>query len=118
MRYACLVYVDPALMGALPTAERARLDEATLDYDADLIAQGRIIMAQPLLGPETAVTVRVRGGRRSRTDGPFAETKEHFGGFFLLDVADIEEAVALAGESPMARLGSIEIRPFYMRERR
>ena len=71
-----------------------------------------MILAQPLETPDTAVTIRVRSGGMSSTDGPFAETKEHLGGFFLIEARDMEEAVALAKTSPMAAMGAIEIRPF------
>ena len=71
-----------------------------------------MVLAQPLQPPETAVTIRVRNGTLSSSDGPFAETKEFLGGFFLIEARDLNEAIRLAEASPMARMGSIEIRPF------
>jgi hypothetical protein len=112
MKYACLVYVDESLIGALSPQEGKRLIDESVDYDWGLRNNGHLILAQPLEMPHTAVTIRVRGGRMSSTDGPFAETKEHLGGFFLIEARDIEEAVALAKTSPMAAMGAIEIRPF------
>jgi hypothetical protein len=68
-------------------------------------------MGSPLRRVREAVTIRVRDGRMSATDGPFAETKEQLGGFILIDVRDLNEAIDLAGRSPLARIGSIEVRP-------
>jgi hypothetical protein len=112
MKYACLVYVDETLIEALPEEVLAGLDGTTLEFDRRLAAEGRLSFAQPLQPPKTAITVRVRDGRLSRTDGPFAETKEHLAGLFVVEAANIEEAVALAETSPMAALGSIEVRAF------
>ena len=112
MKYACLVYVDESLVGALAPAEGRRLIDESVDYDWGLRNSGHLILAQPLQPPRSAVTVRVRNGRMSSTDGPFAETKEHLGGFFLVEARDMDEAIALATTSPMAAMGAIEIRPF------
>ena len=112
MRYACLVYVDPERMGRLSQEQGARLVDKTIEYDHDLRRHNHLILAQPLRPPEAGVTIRVREGRRSRTDGPFAETKEFLGGFFLVEAKDLEEAALLAEASPMAEMGSIEVRPF------
>ena len=112
MKFACLVYVDPNAVGALSEEENARLVDASIDYDWEVRRSGRLILAQPLQPPGTAVTIRVRNGKLSRTDGPFAETKEFLGGFFLIEANDIVEAVRVAEGSPMASMGSIEIRPF------
>jgi hypothetical protein len=111
MKYVCLVHVDAGAMAALSKEEGTRLTDATIDYDWEMKGRGHLIVAQPLQPPQTAVTVRVRNGKMSRTDGPFVETKEFLGGFFLLQARDLEEAMELAGRSPMARMGSIEIRP-------
>jgi hypothetical protein len=112
MKYACLVYVDDSAMAALSREQGTKLADDSIDYDWEVRRRGHLILAQPLQSPETAVTVRVRNGKMSITDGPFAETKEFLGGFFLIEAAGLDEAIALAKEDPMASMGSIEIRPF------
>jgi hypothetical protein len=112
MKYACLVYVDPDAMAALSPQQGDRLKDGSIEFDHRLRSEGRLILAQPLQSPETAVTIRRRDGRLSATDGPFAETKEHLAGFFLIEARDIGEAIRLAEASPMAAMGGIEIRPF------
>jgi hypothetical protein len=112
MKFACLVYIDESLAGALSPEEHVRLTDATIDDDWRLRDEGRLILAQPLQPPDHAVTLRARDGRITRTDGPFAETKEFLGGLFMIEAPDIEAAVRLVADDPMAALGSIEIRPF------
>ena len=112
MKYAGLVYVDDSAMAALSREQGTKLADDSIDYDWEVRRRGHLILAQPLQSPETAVTVRVRNGKMSSTDGPFAETKEFLGGFFLIEARNLDEAIELAKESPMARMGSIEIRPF------
>jgi len=112
MKYACLVYIDPNIMGALSKEEDTKLTDATVEADWDLRQRGHLMLAQPLQAPETAVTIRVRNGKLSKTDGPFAETKEFLGGFYLIEAADMDEAVRIAEEDPMASMGSVEVRPF------
>jgi hypothetical protein len=112
MKFACLVYVDESLIGALSPQEGKRLIDESVEYDWGLRNNGHLILAQPLEAPDTAVTIRVRSGKMSSTDGPFAETKEHLGGFFLIEARDMDEAIALAKTSPMAAMGAIEVRPF------
>lgn len=112
MKYACLVYVDDSAMGALSKEQGISLTDDSIDFDWEVKRRGHLILAQPLQSPETAVTIRVRNGKMTSTDGPFAETKEHLGGFFLIEARDINEAMLVAEGSPMARMGSIEIRPF------
>ena len=113
MKYACLVYVDRELVAPLTPAQGRQLSDDSFDFDAGLARHGRLVLAQPLHEPQTAVTIRVRDGRLSSTDGPFAETREHLGGFFLITAGSIEDAVAMAAKSPMAAMGSIEVRPAY-----
>ncbi|QDU23475.1 YciI family protein [Urbifossiella limnaea] len=92
-------------------AERADCMVESLAACDRLAAQGKYLAASPLLPASTASTTRVRDGRPLVTDGPFAETTEHLGGFFLLDLADLDEAIAVAAALPPARKGTIEIRP-------
>ena len=111
MKYLCLVYVDAAAVAALSPEQNQKLIDDSMDFDAEVERRGQLIMAQPLHEPETAITIRMRNGKMSSTDGPFAETKEHLGGFFLIDARDLNEAIQIAADSPMAEVGSIEVRP-------
>lgn len=112
MKYACLVYVEEAVMQGLSSGEGTKLTDDSMDFDADLKRRGHLLVAQALQSPDTAVTIRVRNGKMSSTDGPFTETKEHLAGFMLIEARDLSEAVQLASTAPMARVGSIEVRPF------
>jgi hypothetical protein len=87
------------------------LVDSALDYDEDIRRSGHYIVSNALQPARTARTIRVRGGKVSSTDGPFAETKEQLGGFFLIEARDIDEACAVASRFPPARLGIIEVRP-------
>ena len=111
MQFACLVYVDGDAMAALSKEEQARLTDETIAQDWALRQAGQLVLARPLQAPETAAIVRVRAGRASVTDGPFAEAKEMLGGFLIIEADDREAAIAVAKASPMARMGSIEVRP-------
>ncbi len=111
MKYACLVYFEGSELASLTRAESDALTRDSLDYDRELDARGHLLLAHALQSPEEAITVRVRGGRMSTTDGPFAETKEQLGGFVLVEARDLNEAVQLASRIPRARIGCIEVRP-------
>lgn len=111
MKFVCLVYIDSAAMGALSEAEGRQLADNSIAFDWGLRDSGKLILAQPLEAPGTAVTVRQRAGRLSSTDGPFVEAKEHLGGFFLIEADDIDEAIAVAKTSPIMRVASVEVRP-------
>lgn len=111
MKYACLVYVDPDMMDALSTEEGIALTNAALDHNEELRQRNHLIYAQALQSPETAVTVRIRNGKMSSTDGPFAETKEFLAGFQLIEARDLNEALQIASAAPMAQF-TIEVRPF------
>lgn len=111
MKFVCLVYIDSVAMGALSEAEGRQLADDSIAFDWGLRDSGKLILAQPLQSPESAMTVRQRAGKFSSTDGPFAEAKEHLGGFFLIEAADIDEAIAVAKTSPIMRVASIEVRP-------
>ncbi|MBD9447670.1 YciI family protein [Rhizobium sp. RHZ01] len=113
MKYLCQVWFEPATLEAVTEEEKRNLDRASLAYDDDLIASGHMIAAQALQSPKNAVTVRVRNDEMSVTDGPFAETKEQLGGFILIDAKDLNDAIRVAAGIPLARLGSIEVRPIY-----
>lgn len=110
MRYLCLVYIDPALAGAASREEWAEIDRESLDFNEGLKRTGHYLASNALAAPKTATTLRIRDGKLSATDGPFAETKEHLGGFFLIEAKDKAEAMELAGRSAIARMGSNEVR--------
>lgn len=111
MKYLCLVYVEEKILHALPSAERLRLSDESMSYCERLQKLGQLVTASPLHPVETATTVRVRDGKTSTIDGPFAETKEQLGGFLLLDVPDLNDAIRIASQFPAARIGSVEVRP-------
>lgn len=111
MKYLCLAYEAQADLDALSRTEWEALRKETLDYVEALRESGRLLATNALQSASTAVTVRVRTGRLSITDGPFAEAKEHIGGYFVIEAASLEEAVAIASRWPSARIGSIEVRP-------
>jgi hypothetical protein len=111
MRYLCLIYADEARLNALPQPEVDALIDETEAANQELAASGRLVLAQALEQVEAATTVRVRDGRLSATEGPFAETTEQLGGFLLIEAADLNEAIRIAGRLPSARIGSVEVRP-------
>ena len=104
MKYLCLVYLEKDKWSAVPDRECA-------DCGDGLRLRGVLLAAEPLHPVETATTVRVRNGRVSVVDGPFAETKEQLAGFYLVEARDLNEAIQLASKIPPAREGSIEVRP-------
>lgn len=111
MRFVCLVYFEPGAMAALSPSEKATLDRDSIAYDQELNRRGNYITSDALKPVTSARTIRVRRGKASATDGPFAETKEQLGGFILINAGDIDEAVKIAEGIPIARIGSIEVRP-------
>lgn len=111
MKYACLVYFERGALDRFTPEEGAKLTEDSMAYDRFLESRGNLIMAQALEAPQTAVTIRVRNGKLSSTDGPFAETREILAGFVLIEARDLNEAIGLAEKIPLAAIGSIEIRP-------
>jgi hypothetical protein len=111
MKYICLAYEEERKLNALTKSEWDSLREETLSYVEELQRKGTLITAEPLQSVDNATTVRIRNGKLSVTDGPFAETKETLGGFFLIEADDLDEAIQIAAKWPSARLGSIEVRP-------
>jgi len=104
MKYLCLVYLDEKRLDELP-------DEDCVAYDTELRELGYCLASESLQSVETATTVRMRNGRLSITDGPFAETKEQLAGFYLIDARDLNAAIQIASKIPPARVGCIEVRP-------
>ena len=111
MKYACLVYLERGAFDRFTPEEGAKITEDSMAYDRFLASRGNLIMAQALEAPQAAVTIRVRDGKLSSTDGPFAETREILAGFVLVEARDLNEAIGLAEKIPLASIGSIEIRP-------
>ncbi len=111
MKYLCLAYEEEEKVSALPGEEWERLRREIVAYVQSLKEGGQLVTAEALQSVQTATTVRVRAGKLSLTDGPFADTKEQLGGFFLIDARDLNEALHVASRWPSARLGSIEVRP-------
>jgi hypothetical protein len=108
MRYMLLVYLDEQ---ALNETEREQCYVESTQLTHELSSRGKYLAAAPLHPVSTATSVRVRDGKRLVTDGPFAETREQLGGYFLIDAQDLDEALAIAARIPGARKGTIEVRP-------
>lgn len=111
MKYLCLAYEEEKVLNDLSREEWDALRGETLAYVEILRKNGHLLLTNALQSARAAATVRVRDGERSVLDGPYAETKEQLGGFFLIEASDREEAIELASKWPSARLGSIEVRP-------
>ena len=108
MRYMLLIYGDEQ---ALDETEREQCYRESVQLAHEIDLAGHYLAAAPLHPTSTATSVRVREGRRLVTDGPFAETREQLGGYFLIDAGDLDAAIAIAARIPMARRGTVEIRP-------
>ena len=104
MKYLCLVYLDENRLDELP-------DEDCVEFDSGIRGSGHCLASEALQSVQTATTVRVRNGKLSVTDGPFAETKEQLAGFYMIEARDLNEAIQIAAKIPPARVGSIEVRP-------
>jgi len=110
MKYLCLVYGEEAVLHAMSKEESDQLTKISMEYDEELARRGKLIAAQALQPVHTAKTVRVRKGKISKTDGPFAETKEQLLGFVYIEAENEEEALSIAANIPLAKIGSIEVR--------
>lgn len=108
MRYMLLLYGDE---NALDETERERCYQESAQLAHQLDSGGQFLASSPLHPTSTATSVRVREGKRLVTDGPFAETREQLGGYFLIEARDLDEAIAIAERIPMARRGTVEVRP-------
>ena len=104
MKYLCLVYLDEKRMDELA-------DEDCVEFDSGIRRSGHCLASEALQSVQTATTVRMRNGKLSVTDGPFAETKEQLAGFYMIEARDLNEAIQIAAKIPPARVGSIEVRP-------
>jgi len=108
VKYMLLIYGDER---ALTDTEREQCYRESTELAHQLHADGQYLAAAPLHPTSTATSVRVRQGKPLVTDGPFAETREQLGGYFLIDAKNVDEAVAVAARIPLARLGTVEVRP-------
>ncbi|HEX9645424.1 MAG TPA: YciI family protein [Acidimicrobiia bacterium] len=113
MRYALLIYTDESTAAEPGSAESAQIYEAYRKFTEDITSEGINLGGEALHETGSATTVRVRSNETLTTDGPFAETKEALGGFYLIDVADLDEAIAVAARLPGSWHGSVEIRPIW-----
>ncbi len=111
MKYALLLYADEATNPDYTTAEGAAEMQQWFEYSQELMAAGAMAGGEALQDVETATTVRVRDGKTITADGPFAETKETIGGFYLIDVENLDEAIKWAEKIPLIGRGSVEVRP-------
>ena len=108
MKYMLLIYLDEQ---ALSETERQECYGESTQLAHHLKSSGQYLAANPLHPTSLATSVRMRNGKRLVTDGPFAETREQLGGYFLIDAKDLDEAIAIAARIPMARKGTVEVRP-------
>ena len=111
MKYVCLIYDEERKWGEMSKAESDAVMGEYFAFTDGIKKNGHYVAGEALQPVQTATTVRLRNGRLSTTDGPFAETKEQLGGFYLIEARDLNEAIQIAGKIPSARLGSIEVRP-------
>ena len=111
MQFLLLIYNDGTLLEAMQDGEFDRAMKQCIVHADELRAEGKLLESQQLEAPATARTVRIRNGRTTVVDGPFAETKEMLGGFIIIEARDLNEAVQVAAGIPQARIGTIEVRP-------
>ena len=111
MKYLCLIYENEKEWEKLPPAESEAIMNEYFAFTNDIQASGKLLGGEALRPTATATTVKVRNGKVSTTDGPYVETKEQLGGFYLIEANDLNEAIQIAGRIPSARFGGVEIRP-------
>jgi hypothetical protein len=111
MRYLCLIYDNEKAWATMPKVESDAVFGEYFSFTEGIKATGKHLGGEALQPTQTATTVRVRNGKVSTTDGPFAETKEQLGGYYLIDARDLNDAIQVAAKIPSARYGSVEVRP-------
>jgi len=111
MKYICLIYENEALTTSQTAAEQEATFAGYMAFNDTVTKAGVMVAGDPLLETNTATTIRVRDGKTTHTDGPFAETKEQLGGYYILDCKDLDEALKYAAQIPTAKKGAIEVRP-------
>ena len=117
MKYLCLIYDDEKKWDQMAKAEAESMMGEYFQFTGDIKKSGHYVAGEALQLTQTATTVRIRQGKVSTTDGPFAETKEQLGGFYLIDARDLNDAIQVASRIPSARTGSIEVRPVVVFDR-
>ena len=113
MQYLLLIYDEGDVASRMSEAERGAMMRDYGSFTEELKAAGKMLAGDALQPVATATSVRIRDGRTVMTDGPFAETKEHLGGYYLIEADDLDEATAWAGKIPTAKWGTIEVRPIF-----
>lgn len=111
MRYLCLIYDDEQTMSAMPKGEADAFMDEYFAFTENVRESGHFVAGEALQPVQTATTLRQRSGRLATIDGPFAETKEQLGGFYLIEARDLNEALQVAARIPSVRTGSVEVRP-------
>ena len=111
MRYLCLIYDDESKWGAMPKEQADAMMGEYFAFTEAIKKSGHYVGGNALKPVSTATTVRLRQGKLSTTDGPFAETKEQLGGYYLIEAKDLNDAIQVAGKIPAAKTGSVEVRP-------
>ncbi len=111
MRYLCLLYEDEKGFEKMPKEEADAIINEYFTFTEDIKGTGSYLAGEALQPTDTATTVRVRNGKTQATDGPFAETKEQLGGFYMINAKDLNEAIQVAARIPAARYGCVEVRP-------
>jgi hypothetical protein len=111
MKYLCLIYEDQSIWTRMSKEESGKMMGDYGQFTRDLKASGKMLGGEALQPTQTATTVRVRNGKVSTTDGPFAETKEQLGGFYYIEAKDLNDAIQVAARIPSSKNGSIEVRP-------
>ena len=111
MKYLCLIYDEEKKWASMSKSEIDAVMHEYFTFTEDITKSGHMVAGESLLPTSTATTVRVRNGKASTTDGPFAETKEQLGGFYLIEARDLNDAVQVAARIPSARTGCVEVRP-------
>jgi hypothetical protein len=113
MKYLCLIYDDEKMMAARPQADSDAMMGEYHAYTEAIKKSGHYVGGEALQPVHSATTLRVRSGKLSTTDGPFAETKEQLGGFYLIEARDLNDAIQVASRIPSVKTGSIEVRPIW-----
>lgn len=111
MKYLCLIYDEEKTVAAMSASENEAFMAEYFAFTEDITRSGHMVSGDALQPVSTATTVRVRNGRISTTDGPFAETKEQLGGYYLIEARDLNDAIQVAARIPSARIGGVEVRP-------
>ena len=111
MRYLCLIYLDEKRLAAMPEEDMNELNRRHLELNDELLESGHFVEAEALQPASDTTCVRVRNGRTTLTDGPFAETKEMVAGFYVIEARDLNEAIQVAARIPSATFGTVEVRP-------